>query len=132
MIPFERRKQILQALENSEVVTLTDFAQVLEGISESTIRRDLKVLSDEGEIVLLRGGAAKLKQGSHEVSFGSRNILSVKEKERIAQTAANLVADGEVIYLDAGSTALRMMKYLANKDVTIVTTNAMIFQHFTL
>ena len=127
MIPFERRKQMLQALENAEVVTLEDFGRILSSVSESTIRRDLKVLSAEGEIVLLRGGAAKLKSGSHEISFGSRNILNIKEKERIAQFAAGLVADGEVIYLDSGSTTLRMVKYLKNRDITIVTTNALIY-----
>lgn len=126
MIPFERRKQMLQALENSEIVTLEDFKQILGEISESTIRRDLKALANEGEIVLLRGGAAKLMSGSHETSLASRHILHVNEKDTIARFASELVQDGEVIYLDAGSTTLRMAKYLKNKDITIVTTNALI------
>lgn len=126
MIPFERRQQMLQALENSEIVTLQDFKEILGETSESTIRRDLKMLANEGEIVLLRGGAAKLMSGSHETSLGSRNILNVKEKDAIAKFAAGLVKDGEVIYLDTGSTTLRMAKYLKDKDITIVTTNALI------
>lgn len=128
MIPFERRKQILDELQKSEIVTLPDFIEVLKGVSESTIRRDLKVLADDGEIVLLRGGAAKLKAGSHEISFTSRNLLNTKEKEQIAKCAAELVADGEVVYIDSGSTALRMIKYIKHKDVLIVTANALVPQ----
>lgn len=128
MIPFERRRQMMQAFENSEIVTLNDFKKRLKGISESTIRRDLKLLANEGEIVLLHGGAAKKMAGSYEASFGSRNIQNNKEKNAIAKFAAGLVSDGEVIYLDVGSTVLRMIKYLKNKDITIVTSNVLIVQ----
>ncbi len=128
MIPFERRRQMLQVFENAEIVTLDDLKKILKGISESTIRRDLKFLASEGEIVLLHGGAARRMSGSYEIPFGSRSILNIKEKNSIARYAANLVADGEVIYLDAGSTTLRMVKYLKNKDITIVSTNALIAQ----
>lgn len=128
MIPFERRKQILDELRKTEIVTVSNFMEVLKDTSESTIRRDLKALEDDGEIVLLRGGAAKLKTGSHEISFTSRNLLNTKEKEKIAQTAAKMVADGEVIYLDSGSTILRMVKYIKFKDIQIITANALVPQ----
>ena len=53
---------------------------------------------------------------------------NVEEKERIAKYAADLVKDGESIYIDSGSTALMMIKYLREKNITVVTTNAMIYQ----
>lgn len=127
MIPYERRKQILQKLESQEVVSLEDFGEVLPGVSKSTLRRDLKTLADEGQIILLRGGGVRLKQGSFETPVNSKSIQHVNEKERIALCAARLVKDGEVIYLDSGSTALRMVKHLRGKQITIVTTNALIF-----
>ena len=80
MIPFERRRQMLQAFDNSEIVTLDELKKILNGISESTIRRDLKALAREGEIVLLHGGAARKMRGSYETTVGSRNILNIKEK----------------------------------------------------
>ena len=126
MIPFERRRQMLLAFENSEIVTLEELKKILKGASESTIRRDLKLLASEGEIVLLHGGAAKKMSGSGEISYNSRNVLHVKEKNCIAKFAADLVSDGEVVYVDAGSTALRMVKYIKNKDITIVSSNALI------
>lgn len=128
MIPFERRRQMLQAFEHSEIVTLEDLKKILKGTSESTIRRDLKLLASEGEIVLLHGGAARKMAGSYEVSFGSRDILNIKEKNTIAKYAAGLVKDGEMVYLDAGSTVLRMAKYLKEKDITIISTNALLPQ----
>lgn len=127
MIPYERRQKMLQLLEMKEIVSLEDFCKELQDVSESTIRRDLKTLVSEGQITLLRGGGAQLKKGSYEIPVNSKAIQNVNEKERIAKYAASLVKDGEAIYLDAGSTALRMVKHLRNRDVTIVTTNALIF-----
>ncbi|MCD7736375.1 MAG: DeoR/GlpR family DNA-binding transcription regulator [Lachnospiraceae bacterium] len=128
MIPFERRRQMLEAFENSEVVTICDLKQLLPGTSESTIRRDLKALANEGEILILHGGAARKMEGSYDTSISSRSILNIREKNMIARCAAELVSDGEVVYLDAGSTALRMVKHLKQKDITIVSTNALIAQ----
>ena len=58
----------------------------------------------------------------------SKLILNVEAKEKIARYAAGLVQEGEVIYLDAGTTPLRMIPYLRDKRITIVTTNVLIFQ----
>lgn len=127
MIPYERRLQMLQLLENKEVVSLEEFEKSFENVSESTIRRDLKRLAKEGQIILLRGGGASLKNGSYEIPVNSKTIQNISEKERIASYAAGLVKDGEAIYLDAGSTALRMVKHLCDKKITIVTTNVLVF-----
>lgn len=126
MVPYERRKEILQLLEAKEIVTLEDFCELLRGVSESTIRRDLKALENEGHINLLRGGAAKLKGGYYDTPVESRNQLNVEEKEKIAKTAAAIVQDGDVVYLDAGSTPLLMVKYLQGMQITLVTTNTAI------
>ena len=103
MIPYERRQILLTELEKQDMVTLGDFAKALNGVSESTIRRDLKILEGEGQIVLLRGGAAKIKTGSYDTPINSRGI-----------------------YIDAGTTCLKMIPYLKNKKITVVTTNAMV------
>lgn len=127
MIPYQRRMEMLQLLEQQEIVSLSDFCEHISNVSESTIRRDLKTLEAEGEIILLRGGGACLKQGSYEVPVQSKSVKNVNEKEKIAKYAASLVHDGESIYIDSGSTLLRMAKYLKGKDITLVTTNALFF-----
>ena len=126
MIPYERRLQIAELLEQNEVVSLDEFCKSLGGVSESTVRRDLKTMEKEGEITLLRGGGACLKRGSYEVPVLSKKSKNVKEKDGIAKVAASLVNDGDSIYIDSGSTALDMVKYLKDKNITVVTTNALI------
>lgn len=128
MLPYERRQQILQMLEEKEFVTVEQIISDMEGVSESTIRRDMKAMADEGLINLQRGGAAKVTEGSQDTIIHSRLALNTDAKEKIARYAASLVRDGEVIYLDAGSTPLRMVKYVREKKIKIVTTNLLIFQ----
>ena len=60
----------------------------------------------------------------------SKLILNVEAKEKIARYAAGLVQEGEVIYLDAGTTPLRMIPYLRDKRITIVTTNVLISRNW--
>lgn len=128
MIPFERRNKILEELTTQNIMTLSQFSVALGGVSESTIRRDLSVLERDGVVEILRGGAARLIDGSFDTPVSSRKILHEKEKEIIAKAAASLVNDGETIYLDVGSTTLRMVKYLQKKRISLVTTDALIIQ----
>ena len=128
MIPYERRQMILSLLEGKDFVTIEQLIDEIEGASESTIRRDLKTLFDEGQIHLMRGGASKANEGSQDTLVNSRLLLNTDAKEKIAKCASDLVRDGEVVYLDAGTTPLKMAKYLKNKNITIVTTNVLIFQ----
>ncbi|MEA4999218.1 MAG: DeoR/GlpR family DNA-binding transcription regulator [Candidatus Limiplasma sp.] len=126
MIPYERRKRMLEELSKKEIIDLDELVAALRTVSKSTVRRDLKILSDEGQIIMLRGGAVKLKSGSFDTPLNSRSILHVREKEIIAKRAAELVKDGEVIYIDSGTTPFRMLKYLRSKRITVVTTSTVL------
>lgn len=126
MIPYIRRQKIIDELEKNDLVYVEDLSRILPEISVSTIRRDLKTLADEGQIVLLRGGAAKLKNGSYDVSIETKKLMNVKEKERIAKHAASLVKDGETIYIDSGTTTSLMVNYLMDRQITVVTSNTQI------
>lgn len=126
LIPYVRRKRILEEFEKTEIVYLEELVEALKDFSISTIRRDLRTLVDEGEIVLLRGGAAKLKVGSVDMSVQTKQFLNLGKKDKIAKLAASLVNDGEVIYIDSGTTTLNMMKYLKDKQITVVTSNTQV------
>jgi DeoR family fructose operon transcriptional repressor len=124
VIPYIRRKIILNELENREIVYISDLIPLLEDTSESTVRRDLKNLEDEGRVNILQGGAAKLKKSSsYDMPFESKMFLNTNEKDRIGRFAAELVSDGEVIYVDSGSSALAMVEYLKDRNIQIVTSN---------
>lgn len=126
MIPYIRRNRILEEFEKKEVVYIEDLIKTLEDISMSTIRRDLRTLANEGEILLLRGGAAKLKTGSFDLPIHTKQMLNIDKKNKIAKYAASLVNDGDVIYIDSGSTTLNMIKYLKDKEITVVTSNTQV------
>lgn len=129
MIPYLRKRRILDELEKKEIMYLEQFIGILDDVSESTIRRDLRILSKEGKIVLLHGGAIKLKRSSKEVSVTSKKLMNMKSKEKIAKHAASLIQNGETVYLDSGTTTELMIKYLKNKDITIITTNTQILNN---
>ena len=82
MIPYERRQQMLQIMEDNEFVTIEQLVNELDGISESTVRRDLKALSDDGLVTLVRGGASRVRTGSsYDTGVDSRLILNAEAKK---------------------------------------------------
>lgn len=121
MLPFERKKIITEELEKGTVF-VSELSKLLN-VSEITIRRDLLALEKEGEIIRLHGGAAQLisRDTTRETPMGHREGLYNEEKEKISKYAADLVEDGDVIFIDSGTTTKRMLKYLVKKKVTIVT-----------
>lgn len=119
MLPFERKNKILEALDNG-VVFIADLADSMN-VSEITIRRDLKTLENEGKLTMLHGGAAKKIDTSRETAISQREGLYPNEKEVIGKLAADEIEDGDVIFIDSGTTNVTMIKYLANKPISIVT-----------
>ncbi len=126
MIPYERRQQILKFLEDHEITQIEDLCNRMRDVSESTVRRDLKYLEKEGRLALLGGGGVSLRKRTLDEPVDAKTVQHVAEKEKIAKFAADLVKDGEAIYIDAGSTPLCMLKYLKGKHVVMVTTNALV------
>lgn len=122
LIPYVRKQKIIAALEKTELLYVEQLAELL-GISISTVRRDVRRLAEEGMISALRGGAVKLKRGAYDTPLETKQLLNSDRKQRIARYAASLVATGDVIYLDSGTSVLYMAKYLRKKKITVVTSN---------
>lgn len=123
MIPYERRKYILNEMSKKEFINIDELCNNLDCVSRSTIWRDLKSLASEGEIILLRGGAAKLNVDANDISIMARININMDKKDIIAKYASDIIQDGDTIYIDSGTTLLSMCKYLINKRITIFTTN---------
>lgn len=120
MIPFERQQRILEELKKGTAY-INQLAEML-GVSEITIRRDLKRLEDDRLITRLHGGAAMLIDTTRETTMDHREGLYTPEKDRIGQYAASLVQDGDVIFIDSGTTTKAILKHLQkHKDIQIVT-----------
>jgi DeoR family transcriptional regulator, fructose operon transcriptional repressor len=115
----ERKKKILTALQESESLTVFELAEILE-VSPATIRRDLHDIAEEGLLVRTHGGAMKM-ENPVITGFSEKSGVNNAKKETIAQQAAALVQDGDVIFLDCGSTVFGMCRFLKKKNIKVIT-----------
>jgi DeoR/GlpR family transcriptional regulator of sugar metabolism len=90
------------------------------GTAELTIRRDLDVLVARGVARRVRGGAVNLLMRGEELPFAMREIEVVDSKRRIAAAVAELIADGEAIALDSGTTAAETARALVGRRLTVM------------
>lgn len=127
MIPYERQQKILSIIENKELVKIDELLELFPDISESTLRRDLKELEKNRKVESLAGGAVKKVSTIGEIPITTRNTLQNEKKEKIANIAAELICDGDTIYLDSGSTCSLIFKKILGKRITIYTSNTDIF-----
>lgn len=92
------------------------------GVSPSTIRRDLAVMSDQGMVTRTYGGALPAHpQPEHGLSRRERQNRDAKCA--IARLAASLIRDGESVLLDAGSTVAALGRLLPRRKLRVVTSN---------
>lgn len=122
MLTEERRQTILEQLRARSMLSVAELSERL-AVSPMTIRRDLQALEAQGALLRVRGGAASL-HAANEPSLISREEQSAEEKEAIGQAAAGLVADGDVIILDAGTTTQHLARNLRTRRKVVVVTNA--------
>jgi DeoR family galactitol utilization operon repressor len=121
----ERQRTILEKLSQDGAVSVTALAQDL-GLSEVTIRGDLKELEDKGWLYRTRGGAA----AAMHRDILERQREHQEQKNIIARAAAALVQDGDVIMIEAGTTTALVAKYLMGKrDIHIVTNSTLVFSY---
>lgn len=110
---------IIDRLRTAERVGVAELAEVT-GCSEMTVRRDLEQLSEQGVLRRVRGGAVSLLLRGESAPFAVRERESTEAKHRIAAEVDGLVADGESVILDSGTTTWEIARALAHRRVTAV------------
>jgi len=123
MFPEERKRLILERVRTGASVTVQDLSQAF-GVSESTIRRDLRELEREGLLERTHGGAVPADPTREEPSYAEKSDQNRAEKVAIARVAAGMVHDGASIILDAGTTTLEVARLLKDRRNLTVVTNA--------
>ena len=119
MLTSQRKKIILEKLTQDGQVLAKQLSEMF-GLSEDTVRRDLRELDAEGLLQRVHGGA--LPVSSAIASFAERNHLESGAKRAIAKAAAALIAPGQVVIIDGGTTSAELVRQLpANLNATIVT-----------
>ena len=120
-LPEERRQLVLEKL-NQEGKVIASELSALFGVSEDTVRRDLRELDEAGHLKRVHGGALPRSPGV--ASYTVRERQNVAAKTTIAKAAARLVSQDQVVFLDSGTTTLEVARHLPKSLRATVVTNS--------
>jgi DeoR family transcriptional regulator, fructose operon transcriptional repressor len=116
----KRHRLIVELLKEKEHVKVHELVELTKS-SESTLRRDLDQLEKQKYLKRVHGGASLLQKKREERSMTEKSTQNLKEKAILAKYAAQLIEDGDCVYLDAGTTTYQMIQYLDQKNIVVVT-----------
>lgn len=122
MLSYERRNEIKKLLKDEHSVSVEQLAKRFF-VSESTIRRDLDKISDDGMIRRTYGGAVMLDNLSNDLPMMLREHENTDAKNEIARKAVKYISDGATIILDTSSTVTAMIPFLNQFEGLTVVTN---------
>lgn len=126
MLADERLQIIAKIVQKNKFVDVKYLSEKLN-ISEKTIRLDLNKLQDMGILIRVYGGAQVNSEVEH-FAAPSRNLDMIQEKKAIARKAYELINEGDIIFLDDGSTTLPLAELLGDKQITVMTSDICIAQ----
>ncbi len=89
--------------------------------SEITVRRDLTRLATDGLLIRTHGGAMQAGLMPKPVSFVQKSAANTEQKDHICQIAARLIDDGDVIFMDCGSTVVRLCPLIRQRPIRVIT-----------
>ena len=114
-----RHRRILEKLNAEGRVYVGDISRFF-GVTEITVRRDLSFLQDQGLLKKTYGGAV-LSGPQLDASVQYRGKKKVSAKRIVGKLASTLINDGDIIYLEAGSTCFEIVPFLSEyKELTII------------
>lgn len=124
MTQKERLEAIRDQLASKPFVALRELENMFPDVTSMTLRRDIDKLEEHGELIKVRGGARSMKflTTSAEDDFGKRLYEATEEKARIAELASGFVEVGRSIFIDSGTTALRLASIIPDERFTVTTT----------
>ncbi len=123
MLAVERRKHIEEIINKNKSILVTDIAKQFE-VTTETIRGDLLKLEKQGVLIRTHGGAILAEGSGQELSFNERDVVNSEAKQRIGKRAAEMIRDGETVFLDASTSSLHLARHLKDKKSLTVITNA--------
>ena len=134
MLADKRYESILRMTDEQGFVRTKDLAQAL-GVSETTVRRDIDELDAQKRLVRVHGGVKSLAEQcltnpKDEARMSDRSAIHAYEKELICRKAADLVHDGDSVFIDGGTTTVPLVRWLRDKKVRIITHNMLVAEAF--
>lgn len=122
----KRHAEIVKAVNKNNGVKVVDLAEKFK-VSIETVRRDLLELEKKNLLIRVHGGAMPVEEMMSYHSLNERKEESVKEKIEIGKIASNFVEDGDVIFIDAGSSPVHFAREIKGKKITAVTCSLDVF-----
>jgi DeoR family transcriptional regulator of aga operon len=119
----ERRMIIMSKLTDSHQVYVNELSNEF-GVSEVTIRNDLKNLEKKKILIRARGGAMKMEPVvSYDRLLWEKDKINSREKQRIGIAAAALIKESDTVIIDSGTTTMEVVKHISPKitSLTIIT-----------
>ncbi len=127
---YNRIQEMMKVIERHQSITNQELCNLFN-ISIQTLHRDLKILEKDGGIIKVYGGVVYKNPTitSSIPSFETRLMTSEKEKNHIGKIAASFVKEDDVLFVDSGTTAYRMIPFLSDlKHVTVISCSLHVFQ----
>ncbi|MCP4594144.1 MAG: DeoR/GlpR transcriptional regulator, partial [bacterium] len=110
-----------ETLRDNQQATVVELSHGF-GVSEVTIRRDLREMAERGVLRRAHGGAVAAAPAPPEPPVIQRMVRAQNCKECIGRAAAALVSDGDSVFIGSGSTTAHVARYLVDRrDLTVVT-----------
>ena len=118
---FQQRKRVIvKTVEERGSADVRELADLLQ-TSDMTVRRDLVQLAAAGLLYRTRGGAMKVSLATDNHQFAHKTAVNAERKDYICQLAAREIQEGDIIFMDCGSTVFRLCQFIRNKRITVIT-----------
>ncbi len=120
-----RRQKIKQLIISNKIVSLNEFCDTL-GVSESTVRNDLKYLDEKGIITRTYGGAVLNENTRYNIAMNTRYNMNIEQKEEIAEyVVEHLLMNNSIIFLDSGTTMVAIAQKILDSllELTVITSS---------
>ena len=124
IVTSQRLARIRQYLAKNGRASIAELSDLLQ-VSQGTVRRDFDKLSAGGEVIRVHGGASWPETPKLEPPIYQRSSINLDQKRIIGKKAAELIAEGETIFLGSGSTVLELAKNLRMRQGLTVITNSL-------
>jgi len=123
LIPAQRRERIQEYLAIHKIAPSSELSALLD-VSEATIRRDLEWMENEGVLVRTHGGAILNTRLQLEPEYTQRAQRNVEEKRQIGLLAASLIKEGEIVFINSGTTTTQVIRNIrSGAGITVITNN---------
>ena len=123
----ERIYLMEQYISSRDFVSIPELVEHFH-VSVNTVRRDLNLLQEAGKIDKVYGGA-KRAENSDSFSellraYSERNVTNTAEKYRIAGRAAQYICEGDVIFIDTGTSTVPLLQHIGDLHHLTIITNS--------